>query len=271
MLYFIMATNILNIKKIEIEIEKIKYPFIFLFSLVPHLDTINDMNLSIILRLFLKYHITSVCEYNIKKIFSKSIPDYPISLDILNNFQKLLKKKRLYIVLLEKWKESYNNSKFWKLNTSDMIDYIINLKTNFEAIYDCSKSKEPFHKKLGCYINKTNKWNEQSYYDINENIIYRLKLILKLLGKKVFELVEIPVITFDEYNNLDASDIIKYMEAIYERISNFLKESIDLFTSYNMVCMQINSMINPTTVNVTIKDVESETEMDDIKLYSTNN
>lgn len=271
MLYFIMVTNILDIKKIEIEIEKIKYPLIFLFSLVPHLDTINDMNLSIILRLFLKYHIKSVCDYNIKKIFYKSIPDYPISLDILSNFQKLLKKKRIYIAFLEKWKESYNNSKFWKLNTSDMIDYITNLKIKFEAIYDCSKSKEPFHKKLGTYINKNNKWIEQSYYDINENIIYRLELILKLIGKKVFELVEIPVITFDEYNSLDAIDIIKYMEAIYERISNFLEESIDLFTSYNMVCMQINSMINPTIVNVIIKEIDSETDIDDIKNYSTNN
>jgi hypothetical protein len=122
-----MATNIIDIKKLETEIALIKHPLIFLFSLVPHLDIIDDMNLSIILRIFLKYHNESVSNYNIKKIFSKSIPNYSMSLDILNNFQKLLKKKIIYNTFLEKWKESYNNVKFWKLNTSDMIDYIINL------------------------------------------------------------------------------------------------------------------------------------------------
>jgi hypothetical protein len=266
-----MATNIIDIKKIEIEIEKIKYPLIFLFSLVPHLNMIDDLNLSIILRIFLKYHITSVSNYNIKKIFSKSIPHYFMSLDILNNFQKLIKKKTIYCTFLEKWKESYNNNKFWKLKTCDMIDNIINLKTKFQAIFDCSKSCEPFHKKLVSYINKDNKGSSQFSYDINENIIYRLELILKLVGKKIFEVVEIPILTIDDYESLDASDIIKYMGAIYERIGIFLEESIDLFTSYNMVCMQIDSMINPTIVNVAIKDVESETEMDDIKLYSANN
>lgn len=265
-----MATNMLDIKKLETEISLIKYPFIFLFSLVPHLDMIDDMNLSIILRILLKYHKDSMYNYNIKKIFSKSIPKYFMSLDILNNFQKLIKKKIIYNTFLEKWKESYNNAKFWKLNTSDMIDYIINLKTRFDAIFDCSKSNEPFYKKLYCYINKNNKWFEQSYYDINENIIHRLELILKLIGKKIFEAVEIPVITMEEYESLDASDIIKYMGAIYERISAFLEESIDLFTSYNMICMQINSMINPTIVNIEIKEIESETELDDIKYYSEN-
>jgi hypothetical protein len=266
-----MATNILDIKKLETEIALIKYPLIFLFSLEPHLDMIDDMNLSIILRIFLKYHNESVSNYNIKKIFSKSIPDYFISLGILSNFQKLLKKKIIYNTFLGKWKESYNNVKFWKLNTGDMIDYIINLKTRFDAIFDCSKSNEPFYKKLHCYINKNNKWLEKSYYDINENIIHRLELILKLIGKKIFNAVEIPVITMDEYESLDAYDIIKYMEAIYERISKFLEDSIDLFTSYNMICMQINSMINPTLVNIEIKEVESETELDEIKLYSSSN
>lgn len=264
-----MATNIINIKKIEIEIEKIKYPLIFLFSLIPHLDMIDDMNLSIILRIFLKYHITSVSNYNIKKIFSKSIPRYFMTLEILNNFQKLIKKKIIYSAFLEKWKESYNNNKFWKLKTCDMIDTIINLKTRFQAMFDCSKSCEPFHKKLFSYIIKTNKGTSQFSYDINENIIHRLELILKLLGKKLFDIVEIPILTIDDYNNLDACDIIKYMDAIYERIGNFLEKSIDLFTSYNMVCMQIDSMINPTIVKVAIKDVESETEIDDIKLYSS--
>ena len=229
------------------------------------------MNLSIILRIFLKYHNESISNYNIKKIFSKSIPTYFMSLDILNNFQKLLKKKIIYNTFLGKWKESYNNVKFWKLNTSDMIDYIINLKNRFNAIFDCSKSNEPFYKKLYCYINKNNKWVEQSYYDINENIMHRLELILKLIGKKIFNVVEIPVITIEEYESLGACDIIKYMGAIYERISKFLEDSIDLFTSYNMICMQINSMINPTMVNIAMKEVESETELDDIKYYSINN
>lgn len=264
-----MATNLLDIKKLETEIALIKYPLIFLFSLVPHLDMIDDMNLSIILRIFLKYHNESVSNYNIKKIFSKSIPDYFMSLDILSNFQKLLKKKLIYNTVLEKWKENYNNAKFWKLNTCDMIDYIINLKTRFDAIFDCSKSNEPFYKKLHCYINKNNKGVSQFNYDTNENIINRLELILKLIGKKIFEMVEIPVITMEEYESLDACDIIKYMGAIYDRISKFLEESIDLFTSYNMICMQINSMINPTIVNIAIKEVESETELDDIKLYSS--
>ena len=59
----------IDIKKISIEIETIKFPLIFLFKLITHKIYISDMNFSIILRLFLKYHTNIALEINLKKLF----------------------------------------------------------------------------------------------------------------------------------------------------------------------------------------------------------
>ncbi len=45
----------IDIDKLDIDIKNIKYPTIFLFSLITHLDYIDDFTLSIILRKNMKY------------------------------------------------------------------------------------------------------------------------------------------------------------------------------------------------------------------------
>jgi hypothetical protein len=67
-------------------------------------------------------------------------------------------------------------------------------------------------------------------------------------------------ITISDLYNLSNENILKYIISIYEKISELLNQTIKIFHSYNMICIKINNLINPT-------NIDSETEYD-IKLLS---
>jgi hypothetical protein len=248
--------NILNENIINNKIKNIKYPIIFIFSLIPYKSEIGDYNLSIVLRLFIKYHSNILLEYNIKKIFIDELDNNSISLNVLINFYKLIAKKLPLIFVLKKWHTIYNNNNFWILSLDNQIDYLFNIKSRFNSIYDCSRGGTPYHYKLA-HIFKDNKYNKN---EIMENIVDRLICILDIFDKNIFVSLNIPLITISDLYNLSNENILKYIISIYEKISELLNQTIKIFHSYNMICIKINNLINPT-------NIDSETEYD-IKLLS---
>ena len=42
-----------------------------------------------------------------------------------------------------------------------------------------------------------------------------------------------------------------------------------LFDSYNLVCIKLNNLYNPLIININTINIDSETEIDDIKIYSS--
>jgi len=65
----------IDIKKTCNEISQIKNPLVFLFRLISYSKEIDDINLSIILRIFLKYYPDLVIKYNLKQIFYQELKD----------------------------------------------------------------------------------------------------------------------------------------------------------------------------------------------------
>lgn len=252
----------LNILKTSKAIENIKYPAIFLFNLVSHVQDFNDYELSIILRLFMKSHSTFMMEYNVKLIFLNTINIYSLSWCSLTDFYKIIGKKLSLVFVLKKFHMVYNNNVFWMMKTSDQIDYLANAKERFLSIYDCSKGGMLFYHKLAQLF----KDNKHDKTEIQNDIINRLIYILEIFGQNVLVSLEIPLISVTDFCNLSDENILKYLIVIYEKCTELLNQTIKLFDSYNLVCLQLANLVNPSLIKIKSSNIDSETEDDDIKL-----
>lgn len=256
--------NNVNIPKLYDEISKIKNPAIFLFSLISYKNEIDDYNFSIILRIFIKFYSNFMLDYNIKNLFSNELEKYSLSWCVLVDFYKMLAKKIPLVFVLKKWHSIYDNDVFWKMQLYNQIEYLSNIKLRFLSIYDCSRGGIPFHYKLAQLF----KIGNHCKSEIMSNIIDRIINILDIFGKNVFISLEIPLILIKDFYNLSDENILKYLIIIYDKFSELLNQTIKLFDSYNLVCIQLNNLINPSFITIKSIQMDSETEDDDIKLFS---
>ena len=258
----------MDIEKAELEISNIKNPLVFIFELLMNID-INDLELSIILRLFLKYHSDTAFSINLKELFFDELYNYKISWLVLTDFYKLIHDKISILIILKKWYEIYENNlisktpcralpeNFWQL--SDKINFLLEIKEYFLAIYDCSHGGIPFHNKLIDLFN----CNNHDKYEVLYNIKYRLELILEIFGPKIFEFVDIPLIKVSEFFNLSNSEIHYYLSIIFSRMNELLNETIFIFTNYNKINEELENLLNPIIINIESKDIDSETDIND--------
>lgn len=254
----------INIQKTYQDIVKIRNPSIFLFNLVAHIDNFDDYELSIILRIFMKCHSNYMLENNVKIIFANEVIKYSLTWCVLTDFYRIIGKKIPLIFVLKKWHSVYENSVFWSMTTLNQLDYLSNINERFLSIYDCSKGGTPFHYKLA-QLFKDGNYDKQ---EIITNIIERLIYILEIFEKNIFISLGIPLITIKDFYELSDENILKYIILIYEKINELLSQTIKLFDSYNLVCIQLNNLINPSFIKIKSSNIDSETEDDDIKLLS---
>jgi hypothetical protein len=208
------------------------------------LQTLNKLleeNESIKLRLFLKENIDFVINNNLIENLSDEIYVDSESWKILCNFYNLINQKINLILNLKKWKDIYNNDFFWNLTTPDQIEFLNHLKIQFLSIYDCSHGGSVYHLKL-MQIFQSNNYN---YYQIMEDAEDRLKRILVLFGSKIFETLEIPLITIRDLYNLSNDQILKYFTTIFKSIKQLLDGIIELFENFNLNCSNLNILLNP--------------------------
>jgi len=254
----------IDIEKTCNEISQIKYPLVFLFKLISYNNEINDTNFSIVLRIFLKYHTYIGTNYNLKKLFISELKYKHLSWNVLNDFYKLINKKISLVMTLKKWYDIFENNKFWKLSLNDQINFLINTKNYFLSLYDCSKGGIPLHYKVGAIL-KNNKIDRNIIID---DLIDRLINILSIFGSKLFLSLGIPVLKVNEFVILSDGNIIKYLITIFNKINELLNQTIKLFDSYNLVNIKLNNLYNPFIININTVNIDSETEIDDIKIYS---
>lgn len=253
-------TNLIDIKKTDIEIETIKYPIIFLFTLISYKNDFSDMNLSIILRLFIKHHMETCLTINLKELFMNELQNYKLSYHVINEFYKIIGRRLKLIFTLKKWNIIYKNRTFWKLTIGDQHKYLLNMKDQFLSIFDCSKGGLPYHYKISSLLKSSNN------YEITENISQRLKMTLKIFGIKLFTYLEIPIITYDEFYTLTKDDLIKYLFIIYEKIIKFLNQTIEIYELFNISYLELDNLFKPYIINIESYIIDSETEIEDIKL-----
>ena len=192
------------------------------------------------LKLFLKNNIDFVANNNLLESLSETIYKDSELWRILYCFYSLLNYKINLVYQLKKWKDIYINDIFWNLSTLEQIDFLNNLKIYFLSIYDCSQGGSVYHIKL-MMIFQSNNYN---YYQIMEDVEDRLKRILDLFGQKIFEHLNIPLITVRDLYNLSNEQILKYFTVIFKSIKQLLDEIIELFQNFNLVCEKLNILLS---------------------------
>lgn len=256
----------INIKKTSNQIAELKHPIVFLFNLITYKDELSDDNLSICLRLYLKYHTEIALEYNLKGIFKKELRKFKKSWTVLDEFYKLIDKKLAIILILKKFHLVYNNKKFWKSSINEQNDFLEQTKERFLGIYDCARGGIPYYIKLAALLK-----NSSNKTELLEDSKTRLLMILDMFGPKLFRSMDIPLITVWDYSELSNENLIKYWVIIFEKFSELLNQTIKLFDSYNLINIQINNLINPIIVKINSVLIDSETdpetENQDIKLF----
>jgi len=257
----------IDIEKTCNEISQIKFPLVFLFKLISYINEIDDVNFSIILRIFLKYHTNIGTNYNLKNLFILELKYKHLSWTVLNDFYKLMKKKISLVISLKKWNDIFDNKKFWELSLNEQIDFLTITKNYFLSLYDCSKGGIPLHYKVGTIL-KNNKIDRNIIID---DLIERLISILNIFGSKLFLTLGIPLLKINDFIRLSNENIIKYIVVIFDKFNDLLNQIIKLFNSYYLVCNKLNNLYNPLIININTININSETEIDDIKLYSGSN
>jgi hypothetical protein len=139
------------------------------------------------------------------------------------------------VINIKEWKEIYVNDFFYDLSGEHQVFFLIQIKNYFLSIFDCSLGGDVFHFKLMKIFEKDN----YNYKQIMEDIVDRLKKILEIVGVKIFEYLEIPLIKHSQLYILDHNQIIKYLSTIFIKIKELLEKTIELFKEFYEVCKDL--------------------------------
>jgi hypothetical protein len=246
----------MDIEKLDLEIRNIDNPHNYIINLLN--NNINDDELSNILRIFFKYHPSIAYDNKFRELFEDKMIIYINSWNILCKFYVLMQEKISLLVVLNNWHNIYNNEEFWALSLQDQIQFLVNKKEYFLSIYDCSHGGIPFHYKLsGIFID--NKYDKNEVF---ENVKYRLELILKLFGTKIFNYTSIPLITVSNFYNSTNDFIISYLTEIFNKMNELLDNTIYILNLYNTNTKSIENLINPVIVNICTTQIDSDSDVD---------
>lgn len=259
-------SKLIDIKNLSNQMSEIKNPLIFLFLLDSYISKIDDYNLSLILRVFLKYHTQVALEVDLKSLWLEDFIDYPKSWSVLNDFYDMINKKIFIVLHIQKWNQVYDNNIFWKQPLEKQIEHLNNMKTRFLAIYDCSRGGAPFHLKLVGFsdCDKNNNYKLEIFNDIQ----YRLETLLQIFGLKIFKALNIPLMPVSQFHNESYQNIITYLNIIFDRINVLIEQTTKIFEYYSVVCLQLDNIVNPIVINIKSSHIDSDTEHDDIAMMS---
>lgn len=259
-------SNLIDIKNLSKQISEIKYPLIFLLLLDSYISEIDDYNLSLILRIFLKHHSLVALEVDLKSLWVENLVDYPKSWSIINDFYVVINKKIFIIIHIQKWNQVYDNNLFWKQSLATQIEYLNIMKSRFLAIYDCSRGGTPLHMKLMSFSDhdKNNNYKTEIFNDIQT----RLETLLQIFGLKIFQVLNIPLMSVSQFHNESYSNIVKYLNLIFDRINILIEQTIKLFEYYNIVCSQLDNIVNPVIINIKSSQIDFDIEYDDLAILS---
>lgn len=248
----------INWEEFDNNIKNIKYPHVFIQKFFLSLESVDDKYASVILRYIIKNNISIfvnnpfyVC---IKHISKKN---YPETIDILNTFYELIKQKMLLLDNIKKWYEAYQNKIFWNKELKLQIEDLYLLKDLIKANFDTSKGGVPFGMKMAGIIKSTEIDSPARIMTLNTTV-ERLKNVFKLMGKEYFIKINLPIFSVTEFLELESDEIIKYTNIVYLKTIEIINKTIDFFENYNMICLKLDSLLNPFFVNI-----EEDTLLDD--------
>jgi len=237
----------INWKEFDNNIKNIKYPHVLIQKFFLSLELIKDVHASIILRYIIKNNIVIFINnpfFVCIKYISKE--KYPETIDILITFYELIKQKMKLLNNIKKWYEAYQNKFFWNKKIDKQIEDLYLMKNLIKANFDTSKGGIPFNFKMAGII----KNNSLDSSDTLRTTVERLRNVLKIMGREYFKKINLPIFSETEFYELESDEIIKYTSIVYLKTVEIIDTTIDFFENYNMICLKLDSLLNPFLINI---------------------
>jgi len=238
-----MVKKKVNWNTIDNQMKNLKYPLAFIFKILKYQNKIEDYQLSLVTRYFLKHNINISLEYPLYSIFNILNNNFPVTKKIINDYYSSILKKYFFILYIINFKKSFKKSILWNKKLIIQKQNIKNLINVFKSYFDCSITN----------IDGFNKFISQLKLDsnmINYKIKSSMKNTIKLFGLYFFKHHNIKLIKEIDYEELKIIDKIKYVYYYYHSILQKLELTNDIYDLLIIYDNKIKQIITPKPINI---------------------
>ncbi len=254
-----MIKDNINWQTIDDKLKNLKFPLVFIYSIIKNQEKINDYDLSLIIRFFLKNQIEISMKYPLFIMCNILKADFITTKKVVSDYYSSIIKKIFFLNYIYKFKVITKNL----VLEGDIIDQkrsVVNLLNRFKSHFDSSVTG----------INGATKFFQQLKLEknvmVNNEIKNRYNESIELLGEEFFIKSNFKLIKRDDFDSLDVSSKIKYFIFFYLKVDKIFNQILNFYDLFHFYDSKIKQIIDPKPININFEEIFSENDSDDISM-----
>jgi hypothetical protein len=264
MIYFVYHIIMLDWGNVDIEIKNIKYPLVFLITIIRNQNLFDDYNLSILIRFYIKNNLNLCYNLPIFLLIDSLDSKFKITKQVVNEFYNCILNRINNIVSIIEFKNVCKDQ-IWYCKEEN----VITQKNKIEEIFEFFKSHFDAAKTGLTGVTKYIGYIKSSFtiYENNNPIIYELKDRLNRLnlffGTDIFKNQGILIISNDDFDKISIPNKLKYILYFYLKVEKLFIKIINVYDSLIIDNNKINSILSPKPINIIVSET-SNINLDDV-------
>ena len=250
----------INWKTIDDQVNNLEFPLVFIYNILKNQKKIDDYDLSLILRYYLKNKTDLSMKYPLYVIMNLLSNKFIITKKVVNEYYTSILKKIILVNRIAKFRSSYNKENFWNKTFYNQKLELERLILIFRSHFDAGFTGLPGASKFISQIKfKNNKY-------IIDEIKYRLYGCVELLSPNFFEKNNITLIKSDDFDKLTNEQKIKFLLYFYLKTDKVIKNMIHNYDLLNIHDIKIRQIINPRPIYINFNRIYSDNDSEDLEL-----
>lgn len=253
-----MIKDNINWQTIDEKLKNLKFPLVFIYSIIKNQEKINDYDLSLIIRFFLKNQLEISMKYPLFIMCNILKADFITTKKVVSDYYSAILKKIFFLNFIYKFKIITKNL----VLKGDIIDQkrsVINLLHRFKSYFDSSFTGISGATKFFQQLKLENKV-------VNSEIKNRYNESIELLGEEFFVNLNFNLIKKEDFDNLDISSKIKYFIFFYLKVDKAFNQILNFYDLFHFYDTKIKQIIDPKPININFEETFSENDSDDISM-----
>lgn len=255
-----MIKNDINWTTIDNKLKKLKYPLVFIFSIIKNQHKINDNDLTLIIRFFFKNQVNLTLKYPLFAMINLLDESFVNSKKVVSDFYLCILKKFFFYKLILKLRQSFNKEEMNNLNFYEQKAFLENMLLIFRANFDSSITG----------LSGATKFISQLKIKGNDIIANEIKnrvnTTLDLLGIEFFKNFNIKLIKASIYKDLPIESKIKYLLYYYLKVEKTFQKVFNIYELFKIFDNKIKQIINPRPISINFDNTFSENDSEDIMM-----
>ena len=244
---------------IMLECENIRYPLVFLITIIRNQKLIDDYKLSIIIRFYIKNNLNLCYNYPIFILINSLDSKFKITKKVVNEFYNCILNRINNVISIIEFKNLYKDQ-LWYYKEENILKQMIRLEEVFEFFkshFDAAKTGLNGVTKYIGYIKSS-----FTIYEYNNNPnIYELKdrfnRLNSFFGTKLFKDQKILIMSNDEFDKINIPDKLQYILYFYLKVEKLFKKIINIYDLLIIDNNKINTILEPKLINIIVSTTEN--------------